>query len=237
MINVDELLYELELSINKVSTLDNLNVETPDLLILLNRAQIGLIKSFYGPNNVFQIGFEETRKRIDDLQDLKTPSPGLPLIKGNNQRYKDYVADLAGCDRYMFYIDSYITAKTKNCDDTLDVNLIRENELNIKYFSENHKPSFPWRETIATIGGNKLHVYTDGSFTPLYAFVTYIRYPKTIDKEGYVKLDGTQSVNQDSELPEYLKADLIDLAVKYYSHFKNDQLQAQLTQTRINTNE
>lgn len=237
MIKVDDLLYELDLSVNRVATEDNMNIPLEDKLVFLNRAQIELIKSRIGVNNVFKAGFEETRKRIDDLQVLKVTDKRIPLLQGESLRYKNHTGDLNIIKDYMFYVESYALVKTKNCEDTVDIDLIREGELNIKYFSENHKPSFEWRTTIGTISNNHIYVYHDEAFKPLTLHLTYLRYPKKIDKVGYIHPDGSKSFNQDSELPEYMKQDLVDLATKYISHFSENQLQAQLTQNRIINNE
>jgi len=239
MINVNDLIYEIKLFLRKVDSYDSVNLETEDILLFLNKAQIEWIKSKLNPNNLLRAGYEETRKRIEDLQVLKNEEPfKIPLTKLNNPRYISFGADLLSAPNYMFYVESYVSAKyKKTCENYLDVDLIREGELNIKYFSENHSPSFEWRTTLATMGGNKLVVYSNDAMNLGNLYVTYLRYPKEIDIDGYVKIDGTPSKAQDSELPGYAKQDLIDLTVKYISHALENQFQTQATQIRLNTNE
>ena len=65
----------------------------------------------------------------------------------------------------------------------------------------------------------------------------YIRYPLYIDKEGYVKFDGTDSVNQDCELEEYLEDELVDLTVQSLGMYTENAPAVQSAQFRIQTNE
>lgn len=236
MINVDTLLYEFELKLNKVARESNQNIFDEDKLRYLNQAQITWIKSKLNPNNVYKIGYEGIRKRIDDLQFLKKSDVKIQAFKDTNSRYVGYFADLT-LDDYMFYVSSYAKASTKDCKDTIGVNLIKEGELETLYWNENYNPSFKWRETIATIGNNKLYVYTANQFDISEVRITYLRYPKEIDKEGYVKLDGSDSVTQNCELPEYAKDDIVDLAVKFAAQSTDNQFQVQMAKERELNNE
>lgn len=236
MINVDELLYEFELRINQLDREDNQNIFLENKLIHLNNAQMTWIKSKLNQNNIYKIGYEGNRKRIDDLQVLKVNNKRLNILEGKNKRYLNYEASLE-LDDYMFYESCYVQASTSKCSSTMSVNLIKEGELETLYYNDNYQPSFFWRETLATIGNNKLYVYTDGEFKVENAYLTYLRKPKLIDKEGYKKADGVDSVNQDCELPEYAKNDILDIAVGYAAQATDNQLQAQFAKLREQNNE
>jgi hypothetical protein len=136
----------------------------------------------------------------------------------------------------MFYISSYAIAKENKCSEPITVDLIRHGELTTKYLDDNYNPSFKWRTTIATLGNDNLTVYTDGKFTVDQVYVTYLRYPLSIDVQGYVKFDGTSSVNQDCELPEYAKSDIVDLAVKFAAQSNDNQAQAVFAEDRLTKN-
>jgi hypothetical protein len=64
-----------------------------------------------------------------------------------------------------------------------------------------------------------------------------MRYPVYIDKEGYIKFDGTPSVDQDCELETYLEDELLDLTVQNLAMFTENQSAVQNAQYRIQTNE
>lgn len=237
MISVDELLYEFELRINGLGREDNQNISLESRLLYLNNAQITWIKSKLNANNIYKIGYEGFRKRIDDLQVLKVNNHKLRINKGDNPKYLNYEGFISDVEDYMFYLGSFALASYKKCKDSLSVNLVKEGELETLYYNDNYNPSFKWRETLGTIGADKLYVYTDGSFTVDDIRLTYLRKPKKIDSAGSIHLDGTLSTDQDSELPEYAKNDIIDIAVGYAAQATDNQLQAQLAKLRERENE
>jgi hypothetical protein len=127
---------------------------------------------------------------------------------------------------------SHTAASKQDCNAGLTVDLIRQNDLSTLYFDANFSPSYEWRSTFATIGQDNIIVYTDGSFELEYVYLTYLRYPKSIDSEGYIKIDGTDSVNQDCELPYYAKSDILDLASKFAAQSTDNQAQAAFAEDR-----
>jgi hypothetical protein len=64
-----------------------------------------------------------------------------------------------------------------------------------------------------------------------------MRYPVYIDKEGYIKFDGSDSINQDCELEEYLEDELLDLTVQNLAMYTENQSAVQSSMMRIQTNE
>lgn len=237
MIAVEELIYDFRLAFNKLEREDNQSVPIEDIISFLNRSQVFWVESRIAQNNTLRKGYEETLKRIDDLQALKVEFYPLTLTGITDSLYKGFTASIDPAMSYMKYISSYVKANSGSCAAELVVDIIRQNDLSTMYFDTNFQPSFLWRKTIATLGNNQLTVYTDGKFTPTTLYLTYLRYPKAIDIEGYVKVDGSGSVNQDCELPYYAKADILDLAIKFAAHSTENQLQAQLTENRIQTNQ
>lgn len=235
MISVDELLYEFELKLNVLDREENQKIFTENKLIYLNSAQISWIKSKLNQNNIYKIGYEGFRKRIEDLQVLKINNKKLKVSTNDNIRFPSVKSKLSELPEYMFYISSYV--KVNECNATLSANLIKEGELESLYFNEHYKPSLEWRETLCTMGDNNIYVYTVPSFTIKELYVTYLRNPKKINKEGHIMLDGNPSVNQDCELPYYAKDDIVDLAVKFAAQSTNNQIQAQFAKEREINNE
>jgi hypothetical protein len=236
MIPVEELIYEFKLTLNKINRQDNIDIPIEDIIVYLNKAQISWVKTKINPNNVYKVGYDSIRKRIDDLQVLKESNVPLSPIKTNDLFHVGYDCSLKDAANYMFYISSYAMAKNGTCVEPITVDLIRHGELTTKYLDANYNPSFEWRTTIATLGNDNLTVYTDSKFQIQKVFMTYLRYPLNIDVEGYVKFDGTTSKNQDSELPEYAKSDLVDLAVKFAAQSTDNQAQAVFAEDRLNKN-
>ena len=236
MISVQELIYEFKLNMNKVNRQDNVDIPVEDIVVYLNKAQLSWIKTKVNQNNVYKAGFDSIRKRIDDLQVLKRANVKLTTKKTNDLLHIGYECPLSDAPNYMFYLSSYVTAKKGKCVTTLQTDLIRNGELTTKYLNTSYGPSFEWRYTLVTLGNDNLAAYTDGTFEIDDVYLTYLRYPQQIDIKGYTKFDGTDSINQDSELPEYAKSDLVDLATKFAAMSNENQAQAAYAEDRLNKN-
>lgn len=235
MIPVDELVYDFHLTMNKLGREDNKSLLIENVVIFLNQAQISWIKNKIGQNNLYRAGYESVRKRIDDLQKLKVENKSLTVKKLTDTPYPTYVTSLTNIPDYMFYITSSSLAKKNECEDIVSNNLIRTGELKTYFYNDNHKPNFAWRETLTTIGNDNLSIYTD-EFEILKVYLTYLRYPTKIDKTGYIGFDGSQSTDQDCELPYYAKQDVVDLAVKFASQATENFPMSQAAEDRLNKN-
>jgi len=233
MIAVHDLVYEFKLMLNKVNRQDNVDVPIEDILVYLNRAQLAWIKTKINPNNIYKAGYDSIRKRIDDLQRLKVDNLALTPVKTNDLLYLGFDCSIDSLKDYMFYLSSYAVAKKNKCEKTLTIDLVKHGDLSTRYLDANFSPSFEWRTTLATLGDNKLTVYSGEDFSIQKVFLTYLRYPKVIDMEGYTKLDGTNSVDVDCELPEYAKPDIVDLAVKFAAQSNDNQAQAVYAEDRL----
>lgn len=238
-ISVDELLYEtFTLKLEKDTRFNYSSIPLENRIMFLRAAESKLIKKYYGENNIFKLGFEGFKKRIDDLQVLVVPSKKILLKKEIISKYHKYTADLSTVSDYMFYITSYITATKGTCTNRIVNNLLTErSDVTTLIKSEFNSPSFEWQEQLVTLSNNKVEIYTDGTYNPEYLYLDYLKYPPKIDKEGYVDFNGNISKNQDSLLPEYLKNDLIDITCELVSMSQENQIQTQFSQQRINNNE
>lgn len=233
MISVHELVYEFKLMLNKVNRQDNVDIPIEDILVYLNRAQLSWIKTKINPNNVYKAGYDSIRKRIDDLQKLKVDNVALTPVKTNDLLYLGFDCSISDLKDYMFYLSAYAVAKKKKCEKNLTIDLVKHGDLSTRYLDANFSPSFEWRSTLATLGDDKLTVYSDESFQIKKVYLTYLRYPKSIDMQGYTKLDGSDSVDSDCELPEYAKSDIVDLAVKFAAQSSDNQAQAIYAEDRL----
>jgi hypothetical protein len=121
--------------------------------------------------------------------------------------------------KYAFYV---------NFDRTL---------LNYYENNDHYKPSFEYQETFNFLSSDEISIFTDGTFTPSKIYIAYMRYPVYIDKEGYIKFDGTPSVDQDCELETYLEDELLDLTVQNLAMYTENQSAVQNATYRIQTNE
>ena len=243
MIPVDSLLYKIDQRLNKLSTNDHQQIQLEDKILALNEAQIKLIKQKVdGFSTVSGLGLDAFKKRYEDLQRLVISYNEHPLtLTLKNSTTNQWVAYLHNLTpRYMFYIDSYITADKGECKDRvlwINRDLAKHGDLQFILNNDHFKPSFEYQETFNFLSSDEINVFTDGTFTPKQVFISYMRYPIYIDKEGYVKFDGTDSINQDCELEEYLEDELLDLTVQNLAMYTENQSAVQSSMMRIQTNE
>jgi hypothetical protein len=238
MISVDSLLYKLSLKLNKLSTNEHQDVPLEDKILALNEAQIKLIKQKV--TGLGGIGLNGFKKRYEDLENLIEDYKSLDLSKGdtNINQYKASVSKLN--PQYMFWIDAYVLADKGECKDRplwVNKDLVKHGDIQFLLTNSDLKPSFEYQETFNTISSDEFNIYSDGTFTPTKLFVSYLRYPKYIDKEGYINLEGENSKNQDCELEEYLEDELVDLAVQHLAMYTENIPAVQSSQLRIQTNE
>lgn len=242
MILTDSLLYKLDQRLNKLSTNTHQQIPLEDKLLALNEAQIKLIKVKVDQNNIYKIGLDGFKKRYQDLQFLVENFEDHPLnlVLGDSymNKYIAYTKDLT--PEFMFYIDSYVIADKGVCKNRTiftNADLIKHADITLLLNSTNFKPSFEYQETILDISMDELHIYSDGTFTPTKLYVSYIRYPKKIDKVGYIHFNGADSIDQDCELEEYLEDELLDLTTNNLAMYTENIAAAQSAQNRIQTNE
>ena len=243
MIPVDSLLYKIDQRLNKLSTNEHQQIQLEDKILALNEAQIKLIKQKVdGISVVSGLGFDSFKKRYEDLQSLVMPykTGMLPLVLKNSE-LNQWSANLHTITpKYMFYVDSYILADKGRCKNRqiwINRDLAKHGDLQFVLNNVHYKPSFEYQETFNFLSSDEISIFTDGTFTPKEVYISYMRYPVYIDKQGYVKFDGTNSIDQDCELETYLEDELLDLTVENLSMYTENMSAMQTAQYRIQTNE
>jgi hypothetical protein len=243
MIPVDSLLYKIDQRLNKLSTNEHQQIQLEDKILALNEAQIKLIKQKVDNiSTVSQMGLDSFKKRYEDLQSLIIAYNGgtLPLTL-KNKELNQWKANIHALEpKYMFYIDSYVLADKGICKDRkiwINRDLAKHGDLQFILNNVHYKPSFEYQETFNFLSSDEISIFTDGTFTPKKICISYMRYPVYIDKEGYVKFDGTDSTDVDCELETYLEDELLDLTVQNLAMFTENQSAVQNAQYRIQTNE
>jgi hypothetical protein len=243
MIPVDSLLYKIDQRLNKLSTNDHQQIQLEDKILALNEAQIKLIKQKVdGFSTVSGLGLDAFKKRYEDLQSLVITYNNQPLdLEIKNKELNQWFANINKLTpKYMFYIDSYVIADKGRCKDRkvwINRDLTKHGDLQFLLNNDHYKPSFEYQETFNFLSSDEISVFTDGTFTPKKVYISYMRYPVYIDKVGYIKFDGTPSVDQNCELETYLEDELLDLTVQNLAMFTENAAAVQSSQIRIQTNE
>ena len=243
MIPVDSLLYKIDQKLNKLSTNVHQQINLEDKILALNEAQIKLIKQKVdGFSVVSGMGLDAFKKRYEDLQSLVITYNHQPLeLRLKNAELNQWFANIHLLDpKYMFYIDAYVLADKGVCKDRkiwINRDLAKHGDLQFILNNDHYKPSFEYQETFNFLSTDEISIFTDGTFTPTKIYMSYMRYPVYIDKTGYVRFDGTDSIDQDCELELYLEDELVDLTVQNLAMYTENAAAVQSAQFRIQTNE
>jgi hypothetical protein len=214
-----------------------------DKILALNEAQIKLIKQKVdGFSMVSGLGLDAFKKRYEDLQSLVITYNNQPLtLSVKNAELNQWFANIHQLTpKYMFYIDSYVLADKGRCKDRkiwINKDLAKHGDISLLLNNTHYKPSFEYQETFNFLSSDEISIFTDGTFTPTKIYISYMRYPVYIDKAGYVKFDGTPSVDQNCELETYLEDELLDLTVQNLAMYTENQSAVQSSIMRIQTNE
>jgi hypothetical protein len=243
MIPVDSLLYKIDQKLNKLSTNEHQQIALEDKILALNEAQIKLIKQKVdGFSTLSGLGLDSFKKRYEDLQSLVVTYNNSPLgLTLKNKELNQWFANTHLLDpKYMFYIDSYVIADKGRCKNRkiwINRDLAKHGDLQFILNNDHYKPSFEYQETFNFLSSDEISIFTDGEFIPKEICISYLRYPKYINKEGYIMLDGEPSFNEDCELELYLEDELLDLTVQNLAMYTENQSAVQNSMYRIQTNE
>ena len=93
---------------------------------------------------------------------------------------------------------------------------IKDENKHLLEFDYNNKPSFEWRETFYNLSSNNIKVYKD-DFEISEVYLSYYRYPKQINFEGFIMSDGSPSINSDPEFDDKIMDRIISIAAKDFN--------------------
>jgi hypothetical protein len=178
-----------------------------------------LIKKKVGLTNLYKLGFDSFKARYEELQNLVVPYEEVLNPIKTDEIYTSYEVQLSSLkNELLLPVDIICECSRGKCTGrTVNIpRIIKHSELSGFIGNSNYSPSFIWQETIAVISDGKLIIYvndTDGDFTIEKVRISYLRYPKPVDIQGYIHFDGTPSINQDCELSDMLTDELLELAV------------------------
>jgi hypothetical protein len=210
-----------ELKLNKLDSADNIDISPGEFVLIFNEQQVKWYKARYGKSSIYSTSEVQALTNIDQ-----------PLNPTNiTDRYNEY--DLPS--DYMDYIRSYCFCSKDNCKDRF-VRTYQTHLTDIEFYlrDEHNKPSFEYQETPITVSKDKIQVYkTD--FTIGSVFLTYYRYPLSIDILGYTRIDQTPSTTINPELPDEMVNEIIDLCVLEVQRSTENGDGFQLANNRLNT--
>ena len=201
--NINETYLKFLNKVNKNFTNDNASVDKGRFIIIYREAEKKYVNSIFT---------EKNSDKIRDIQFLKVRNNQLK----KSESFDDFQSFKLPID-FFKYINLRVEAKQGSCTDMLQsVFEVKGENIHELYDDKNNEPSFYYRETFYTFGNNCVDVYKK-DFDISNVFLTYYRFPRPVDIEGYVKLDGSFSTNIDSEFSDDNVDKILDICVKDFN--------------------
>lgn len=207
--NNSTILIKIRQRLNKLSSNDYDNIQDWMVVEAFNKGMADWCRRNLHGTNMKNEGDEQSTSRIDDLQSLLVPLP-IPSMINRNTFYEtqnDKPAD------YLRFKRISAKATSECCPEAkpLKIYLAEEANVDLLLADENKKPSFEWAETFATFVGNKLRIYTNGSFDITDVRLMYYRQPRRIQIAGIT--DPYTGLIPTTNVPCEFNDDLIELLV------------------------
>lgn len=135
-------------------------------------------------------------------------------------------------DDYFDFSNIEIKASKGSCkNEILLANEVKSENIHLYLNDENTKPSFLYRETFYHFSEKGVTIYKD-NFKISKVCIDYYKTIGDVDIAGYIKEDGTPSVDKDTDIPDNLIPIFVNAIVKVFS-----QSQGDLTNYQISNNE
>lgn len=219
---VSELNHEFDIHYNSIASNSAPGLDIYEKSIFLTKAQLEIIKNYYGTLNKYQKGFENSEKRRVDLKEIIKNYKTTTYFKNNNSIHTDSKFFNIPPDVFLI-TNEFGIIKSLDCNLGKRINIkpITQDEFNNQILNPFKKPNdnVAWRLDFSKINNNKV-VEIISPFDIEYN-LRYIKYPKPIIlgdlltnfPSENLSIDGYTNA-QTSELDEEIHREILDRAVE-----------------------
>lgn len=192
--------------LNKLASNDYDNIECWQIVEAFNKAQIEWVRRQLQGNNLFKEGDEQSKTLIDDLQEL-LQSIDLQGIESDNV----YVSNSLP-DNYLSFKRVSTLAKSECCPPRdMTTYLVEEANIDIILRDPLKRPDYDWGETICTLRGGRLRIYSNDDFEVHKPKLTYYRSPRNIEIAGCK--DPYTGLQSNTDVPCEFKDDIAEILI------------------------
>jgi len=197
---------------------NNILLDKGRFVLLYNKCQVDRILEVYRLND----------DRIREIQMFLVTNETLaPLTNQELTTPFDLPPD------YLELSNAYAFADKGKCKDKkISLFEIKDKNANEIAFDEYNKPSFEYRESSFIIAEDKLHVYRVDDFNYTRAIISYYKYPRQVDIDGYIRIDGTPSSDIQPEGDQDFIERVIDKVAFEFAKNNEDVSLANLNQNQ-----
>jgi len=192
--------------LNKLASNDYDNIECWQIVEAFNKAQLEWCRRQIHGANTMKEGDEQSKMRIDDLQRLLITA-NLAGVESDNV----FVSTPLPAN-YMSFKRISTLGKDECCPPRdMTVYLVEEANIDLILRDPLKRPDFAWGETIATLIGNRVHLFSNDEFSIVRPQLTYYRKPVNIQilgcKDPYTELISTANIECE------FKDDIVELLI------------------------
>jgi hypothetical protein len=161
--------------LNKLASFDYDNLECWQIAEAFNKAQIEWVRRQVYGYNLRKEGAEQSIGLVDDLRIL-LKSQTLASAKKSGFYEGTLPSD------YLYYVRADVMATKGCCTEPRRMTVYEAEEANIGILlnTETKNPNFEWAETLSTLIGNKIRIYTNDQFDISNINLVYYRVPAEI---------------------------------------------------------
>jgi hypothetical protein len=202
----------IKLGLDKTSSLELPSFTNEELVYWANEAQQQLIKQKVFGNNYRKEGYDEGRKRYDDLRTLVKYTIGLTPVAHAYHPNISSISISSNIPDYLYFIGA--DARLTNTDETnelasnykiYETKLIKEDDIGQLVETPFNKPFL--KNVYVYLKENQVNFIYDPNSTLNTVYVSYIKEPRAI------AYDTDTATNIGSELPEHVHSEIVALAV------------------------
>lgn len=188
--------------LNKLASFDYDNIECWQFVEAFNKAQLD-----WARRQVYK--GETTKETLDNLQPLLKEIS----IKGTHKT--KYFETTTLPKDYLAFKKVIINGESEECNNiSFKTYLVEEQDIEHLLADPLSKPSYKWGETLVTLIGNKVRVYTNEEFKVSNARLSYYRNPINIQIAGCANVNGYNSTKEvECEFKDSIAELLIDETV------------------------
>jgi hypothetical protein len=205
--------------VNRNLTNNNVNVDKPRFVLLFNDISNRYLSWVLEKRNEDSIRYGSTLLVLDK-----------ELVKvSSNPRHDDFELP----DDYFDLSNLTVFASNDSCSLVpLKTWEIKVEDLEEKYNDEFNSPSVEWAETFYATASGKVAVYKK-NFSIDKARLSYYRYPRQVDIEGYIRIDGTPSQSIDPEFDDKVVNKILVAMSKEFAAINEDTQRYQVDSNRL----
>jgi hypothetical protein len=195
--------------LNKLASFDYDNLECWQITEAFNKAQLEWVRRQVYGYNLRKEGSEQSTGLVDDLRILMTSKS---LVSSKKSGFYEALIP----SDYLYYIRTDVFATKDCCKDPrrMIVYDAEESNIGVLLSTETKKPSFEWAETLGTLVGDKVRVYTNDEFDITSMDLIYYKVPREVQIAGCINPNtgNANSVDQTCEFKDDIAELILDEA-------------------------